>query len=268
MRIKNQIEKKYCLKIDNVIKNEASTDGNVYTLFTSDTKYIAKIYDDENHAKSMISIHNDLKSNKMNVSKIILNKNNDGYTLLNNGKYCVIYSFLNGEEIGNLFKDISIDTSIEIAKEIKKFHQITSGDNKYNLKPLPFKIEKKLSRYSVLHFDLTRSNIFYNKKWQSKIGFIDFDDAKYGPTIVDVAVAISLLYFSKSRGIDVNGLKAFLNEYYDNEKIKKEETPYLKECAIKWIEYIMDNNQFDSSTTESLEIRKELIEEEFSNIIS
>ena len=109
---------------------------------------------------------------------------------------------------------------------------------------------------------MTRFNIFYNENWQSQIGFIDFDDAKYGPTVVDVAIAISLLYFSKSRGVDTEGLKAFLNEYYDNEETRKNEMPYLKKCALKWINYIMDNNQFDSSTTESFEIRKNLIETE------
>ena len=53
-----------------------------------------------------------------------------------------------------------------------------------------------------------------------------------------------------------------MNEYYDNEKLRKNELPYLKTCALKWIDYIMDNNQFDSSTTESFEIRKNLIETE------
>ena len=116
------------------------------------------------------------------------------------------------------------------------------------------------NRYSILHFDLTRRNIFYNENWQSQIGFIDFDDAKYGPTVVDVAIAISLLYFSKSRGVGIDGLSTFLSEYYDNEIIRKSEMPHLKACALKWIDYIMNNNQCDSSTTESFEIRRKLIE--------
>ena len=258
----NQIMEKYYLEINNIIKNTNSSDGNVYMLIKDKTKYIAKMYDDKNHAISMVNIHNDLNNNGINVPKIILNRNNKGYTLLDDGKYCVIYSFLNGEEIGNLFKNISAITSKKIAKEIKKIHQITSGENKYNLKLVPFNVKKKFSRHSLLHFDLTRCNIFYNKKWESKIGFIDFDDAKYGPTIIDVAIMISLLYFSKSRGVDTIGLKAFLKEYYDNNEIKKEEVPYLKDYAIKWINYIIANNNFDSSTKESFQIRKNLIEKE------
>lgn len=260
--MKGEIKKKYCLEIDKIIKNEDSTDGNVYMLTSLSNKYIMKLYNEENHAISMVNIHKDLKNGGMNVPDIILNQENQGYSLLENGKYCVIYSFLNGEEIGNLFKNINKDTSIKIAKEIKNIHKITTGNNKYNLPTLPFEIDGVFNRYSILHFDLTRCNIFYNENWQSQIGFIDFDDAKYGPTVVDVAIAISLLYFSKSRGVDTEGLKAFLNEYYDNEETRKNEMPYLKNCALKWINYIMDNNQFDSSTTESFEIRKNLIETE------
>lgn len=260
--MKEEIKKKYCLEIDKIIKNEDSTDGNVYILKSIFNKYIMKIYDDEKHAISMVNIHKDLKNGGMNVPDIILNKENQGYSLLKNGKYCVIYSFLDGEEIGNLFKNISKDISIKIAKEIKNIHQITNGNNKYNLPILPFRLDGTFNRYSMLHFDLTRCNIFYNENWQPQIGFIDFDDAKYGPTVVDVAIVISLLYFSKSRGVDAEGLNAFLNEYYDNEKLRKNELPYLKTCALKWIDYIMDNNQFDSSTTESFEIRKNLIETE------
>ncbi len=260
--MKEKIKEKYCLEIDKIIKNEDSTDGNVYMLKGISDKYIMKLYNDEKHAISMVDIHKNLKNSGINVPDIILNKEKEGYSLLENDKYCVIFSFLNGEEIGNLFKNIDKDTSVKIAKEIKKIHQITNGNNKYNLPALPFKVDGSFDRYSILHFDLTRCNIFYNKNWQSQIGFIDFDDAKYGPTVVDVAIAISLLYFSKSRGVDIEGLKAFLNEYYDNEELRKNEMPYLKTCALKWIDYIMDNNQFDSSTTESFKIRKNLIETE------
>lgn len=264
--MKEEIKNKYCLEIDKIIKNEDSTDGNVYILVSLSNKYIVKLYDNKKHVISMVVIHKDLKSSGMNVPAIILNKENEGYSLLENGKYCVIYSFLNGEEIGNLFKNINKDTSVKIAKEIKKFHQITNGNNKYNLPELPFKVDGVFNRYSALHFDLTRCNIFYNENWQSQIGFIDFDDAKYGPSVVDVANAISLLYLSKSRGVDTEGLKAFLNEYYDSEELRKNEMPYLKDCALKWINYIMDNNQFDSSTTESFEIKKNLIKTEINNL--
>lgn len=107
---------------------------------------------------------------------------------------------------------------------------------------------------------MTRDNIFYNEDWKAGIGLIDFDDAKYGPTIIDVAIVVSLLYFSKSRGVDREGLKAFIDEYYSDKELRREELPYLKEYALRWINYIIENNQFDSSTTDSFKIRKNLIE--------
>ena len=49
---------------------------------------------------------------------------------------------------------------------------------------------------SILHFDVTKNNIFYN---DGKIYFIDFDDAKYEPVICDVAIAITNLFISKAK---------------------------------------------------------------------
>ena len=262
-----QIKEKYNIKVNNIVQNNESTDGNVYIIISDNDKYIMKIYNDKKHALSMVDVHNNLKFNGVNVPDIILNKNGDGYTKFDTKKYCVLYSFMQGNKIADVFENLNSSISIELAREIKKIHNITLGENKFNLNNLPFDIDKSFRRYSLLHFDLTRNNIFYNDKDKNKIGFIDFDDAKYGPTIVDVSIVISLLYFSKSRGFNKNGLKAFLDEYYDDESIKEEEVPFLKEYAIKWITYILNNNNFNSSITNSFEIRKKLIESEMKNIL-
>lgn len=257
--MKNEIEKIYGLNIDKIEKNEDSTDGNVYMLFTSSETYVAKIYEEEAHAKSMIALSKDLVKNGIHIPEIIANKHKEFYYTLKDHRYFVLYSFLKGKELGKTFKNLDPNISRNIAKEMKKFHKITAGENKYHLKEVPFEIKQSFERYSALHFDLTRNNIFYNEQWPEKIGFIDFDDAKYGPSIIDVAITISLLYFSKSRGIDREGLHAFLNEYYDTEELMKQELPYLKKYALLWITYLMNHNEFDSSTTESFEIRKNLI---------
>ena len=109
IKVIEQLKEKYCLEIDKIVKNEDSTDGNVYMLFNDTTKYILKLYDDKNHAISMINIHQNLRKNGLNVPKKILNKENNGYTSLDDGKYCVIYSFLDGDEIGNLFRNINAE---------------------------------------------------------------------------------------------------------------------------------------------------------------
>ena len=59
----------------------------------------------------------------------------------------------------------------------------------------------------------------------------------------------------------MKGFNLFIDSYYgENIELKVKELPYIKEFAIKWIDYIMDGNEFDTSTTESFIIRKELIE--------
>lgn len=57
--MKEEIKKKYCLEIDKIIKNEDSTDGNVYIIKNLSNKYIMKLYDNEKHAISMVDIHKD-----------------------------------------------------------------------------------------------------------------------------------------------------------------------------------------------------------------
>lgn len=246
----------YPFKVEKIIKNEESTIGNVYDIFGFTDRYIMKVYDDKEHTISMIKIHEDLKRNGFNVPDIILNNNNIGYTFFDN-KYYVVFSFLDGKQLGNVCKFIDKDMAFKIGKTIRKFHDFTSGNNIYNLDMVPFDV-KFNNRCSALHFDLTKGNIFYNNLWNDCIGFIDFDDAKYGPSVCDVAIALCLLFISKSYGINYEGIKAFIDAYYKEDE-KVVEIPYLREYAIKWIDYVLDNNEFDSSTKESFEIKKQLL---------
>lgn len=255
-KIKELIHSNYLIDIKDIEKNSDSTVGNVYIIYTDKNKYVLKIYEDLNHTESMIKLHSDL-CDKFNISKIIVNKNNKGYTKLEN-KFIVIYSFLDGIQLSKKFKNIPSEVIKELALELRQFHDTTNGLNNYNLNGIPFEYESDIKRYSTLHFDLTRDNIFYIG---DKIGFIDFDDAKYGPSVCDVAIILSIMFFSKKRGVDIDGLNLFVNEYYGNDlELKNFELPYIKEFAIKWIDYVMSNNEFNCSTKDSFNIKRELIE--------
>ena len=121
------------------------------------------------------------------------------------------------------------------------------------------KFDKSNENCSLLHFDLTKNNIFINSK--KEITIIDFDDAKYGNSICDVAIFIANLFFSKTRGVDLDGMKLFLNEYYNNDEKKvSSKITEIKEYATSWIDYILSGNEFDTSTNESFEVRKKLIQ--------
>lgn len=77
---------------------------------------------------------------------------------------------------------------IYIQKLVSTLRKILNKEND-NIKHSIFiiNIDKDFSRYSILHFD----------------------DAKYGSSVVDDDNVLSLLYFSKSRGVDIEGLKLF-----------------------------------------------------------
>ena len=52
----------------------------------------------------------------------------------------------------------------------------------------------------------------------------------------------------------------FIEAYYEEDfKIKEVEVLRIKEFALMWIDYILNGNEFDVSTTESFEARKSLI---------
>ena len=134
-------------------------------------------------------------------------------------------------------------------RTLRKFHTATSNCNEFNLPLIPFEADNNV-RKSALHFDLTRNNIF--KLADGKISIIDFDDAKYGESVCDVAILIANLFFSKTRGIDLEGMKEFINQYYMNDlELKKEEEHLIKKYALEWIKYILNGNEFDTSTTEN-----------------
>ena len=252
MDLKTVLSNKYCINILNIEKSLESTDGNVYIIDTDKNKFVAKIYTDLNHANTMINIHTDLYNKNFYVPQIIKTNNNKNYIILEDNKILVLYSFLEGCKISKVLNDIIKP----LARELKKLHNSTK-ENIYKLDDVPFDVDKSIKRCSLLHFDLTKNNIFYN----NKIGFIDFDDAKYGPSILDVSILVSLLFFSKSRGFDINNFKLFINTYYENDTdTKKEEIKLIKEYAIKWINYTLNKCEFNPSIKNSFEIKKELME--------
>lgn len=260
MELKEFLEKKYNIEINKIEKSKESTAGNVYILYTNNDKFVLKIYEDIEHTKSMVELHTLLEKNGIIVPKIIKNNTDELYTE-NSSKYYVLYSFLRGTQLYVHQKEGKYNKSLveKIAINLRKIHDLTENKNDINLKENPIKIENDLNRKSVVHFDITNHNIFID---EGKIGFIDFDDAKYGESVCDVAIAIGNLFFSKSRGVDLEGTKLFIDTYYGSDKkLKEKEEKYIKQYAIKWIEYILDNNQFDTSTTESFEVKKKLIED-------
>lgn len=178
-----------------------------------------------------------------------------------------------GMNIENELKEILIDKYYVEVNGIQKNLQSTIGnvyisnDNKYVIKIYNdiehtitmTNLHNDMERKSVLHFDLTRNNIFIDNE-QEKIGFIDFDDAKFGASVCDVAILVANLFFSKSKGANLEDMHKFIDAYYEEDlKIKEVEVPRIKEFALMWIDYVLDGNEFDASTTESFEVRKKLI---------
>ena len=257
--LKKVLKEQYSIYIQKIYKSKESTVGNVYIIETKQNKYVGKIYENLKYAQTMIDIYSFLNNNNLYAPSILKSKTKLNYTELLNQKFLVIYSYLEGIQIKEIINNFLSENIIQLASYLRKIHDLTNKENKLKLTLSPINISKEINRYSILHFDLTTTNIFYNKK-NNKIGFIDFDDAKYGPAIVDVSILIGNLFISKRRGIEIDKIKIFLDEYYkDDLLLKEKESAFIKECIIKWIDYITNMNEFDSSTKDSFKIRKELV---------
>ena len=54
----------------------------------------------------------------------------------------------------------------------------------------------------------------------------------------------------------------FLDSYYGNDNILKEkEIDYINKCAIYWIDLVTGEGDFNSSTKESFDIKKKMLQE-------
>lgn len=257
----NTMKSKYKFNDCVVEKRKDSTDGNVYMILYSNNKYIAKIYKKEEHAKSMINLHLFLIKNEFIVPNIVKNFKGDYYCNIDNN-YIVVYTFIEGEQYGKMIENMNNieyknDTIKKIATQLRKMHEITQN-NTFNLKEIKINdLKNENKRKSVLHFDLTKNNIFI---CENKIGFIDFDDAKYGDSLFDIASAICLLFISKKRGVDENSIDEFLNSYYNNEiELKKREISMIKIYAHEWIKEVLKNNNLEESIRESFIFKDQII---------
>ena len=254
-QLKECIEKNYKLKVKNIEKNLDSTDGNVYILNCKKEKYVVKIYTDLMHTNSMWDLHRYLTALEQYVPQVIKTKAKTNYMKFNEN-YVIIYSFLPGKQVKKLIKENMLDDEkiALIAKAVRHFHYLTN-EKKFNLPDGPF--VNRFRRKSVLHFDLTKDNIIID---DDKVGFIDFDDAQYGDSACDVAIAILFLFVSTDRGVDNHAIKVFIDNYYgENEELYKKEVPLIKEYADEWIKYVVRKGKLDSETVSKFKAKRKQI---------
>lgn len=258
--ISRVISEKYGIE-NRVVKNLKSSVGNVYDVYSNNFRYIVKIYNDLEHVNRMIKVSEILNNANINLPKIIKSIDNIGYVEINN-YYMIVYEFLDGDPIKyDVNGLINRDIIFEIAKNVRKIHDLFT--NNIGFEEIDFGIN--LKRKSLLHFDLTKDNVLNNN---GVVEFIDFDDAKYGESVIDVSILISLFFISKKYGVDLVGIKYFIDLYYgDDIELKEIEIKFIKECALKWIDYTLKNNEFGVSLNESFENKRNLIEDFYKKII-
>ena len=80
-----------------------------------------------------------------------------------------------------------------------------------------------------------------------------YEGVKVEPNDISWAIGGTSLFMDKTYGSE--------DEYYNDIEKKQEEVSFIKEIVFSWIEYILNNNQFDISTHESFEVKRKLIDE-------
>ena len=204
--LKDVLKSAYNVEVEQIEKSDESTDGNVYIITDVQAcKYVVKIYNNIKHASSMVKLYSYLNKNGLCAPKIINTKDGEGlYVCANDecSEQIVCYSFA----VGSKLKMVDFSNYIinAVAKYLRKLHNITN--NEFALESVPYSVDS--DRNSVLHFDITKNNIFVNDV-NNEICFIDFDDAKYGPSVCDVVIAITNLFINRASGANIDGINLF-----------------------------------------------------------
>ena len=245
--------KDYPFKVVRIRKSRASTDGNVFFIYAGTEKFVAKIYDNLQHTQTIIKIHNILYTSNIHVPRIITTTKGQHYVPIDAQHNLVVFSFIKGRKFKFNPSTNEIKSTAKLLRGMHAAlqHHITGAP------PLPFDY-CDIGRNQVIHFDLTKSNILTTG---SQFGIIDFDDAKYGPAALDVAIAVLFLFFSRRHGVNENGARLFIKEYYANDTdLRDKEVPHLKSLALSFIDWFIANvNSISSSIKQGFTERRELV---------
>ena len=99
IQISEALSKCYGIEIKEITRNENSTVGNVYNIKSKDEKYIAKVYDNVEHAKEMSNLFKKMLSTNLNIPKILENNKNELYQNISANRYLMLYEFIEGNAI-------------------------------------------------------------------------------------------------------------------------------------------------------------------------
>jgi Ser/Thr protein kinase RdoA (MazF antagonist) len=231
----------------------------------------------------------------------ILNINQSPITRAND-KLLILWEHIPGVSVSGQIKE---SLAVDLAKKLSKYHL----KNKEFLDAIPAKDDyvtentnldsktkqeldnsnKKIKsidgfsemRKTVIHSDLTRQNVFVNSGKTKVLSFIDLGDCHIDFITWDLAVLITHIFISKTYGVELKPLSAFLNEYKKNVKLsdveKKSIIPFMIIRNIKLIketsdlltqrkekEDIEELNSINNSVTEKIQlIKNALVELEF-----
>lgn len=97
--ISEALSKCYGIEIKEITRNENSTVGNVYNIKSKDKKYIAKVYDNVEHAKEMSNLFKKMLLTNLNVPRILENNKNEMYQNISANRYLMLYEFIEGNAI-------------------------------------------------------------------------------------------------------------------------------------------------------------------------
>lgn len=250
MSIKNQLEKTYDFKIDD-IKYIRSMIGHVYTLENEKHKFILKLNRPNNKISAIqaTEIIEYLNENDYPVVELVKTRNNENYFDFNTeeGKYIgFVYYYVEGKE-PNIEKEVK-----QIGQQVGLFHNLMKGYEKPIIhrskefyidrfikiliksdydknkieelngygKELWGKMEK--SENGVCHGDLHSGNMFQKN---GKYILFDFDTSSYSFPVIDVATLCDTANFNNLIEKDFDKIMKRFESFYSG---------YIKERTLEY----------------------------------
>lgn len=257
-KIKIFIQEKYGLQILNINRCDSGVLNDNYLIKTDKGNYIFRVYNFKNkeQVKFETEILEFLKQKDFPSPELLVDKNKELISDFN-GKPCLFYKFIEGEQL----KNITPEMMGEIGESMGRLHNLSKDFQPSMKKPTwdPEELEKiaaenkdkmlnsgfprakelmdfteiELAKYNfpgdlpkgITHQDIKPENIIVEN---DKIaGIVDFDNSYIGAFLHDITTTIIWICF-KDNKLDENLMKELLSGYEKERQLTEAEKKYLR----------------------------------------
>ena len=221
------LERNYGMKNPQICQLSSGATQTTMLVIDGSNKLVLKAFHDS-HAATLVAEFQDYLRNAGLGVPIIVKTTNEKLFLVNNTISIVLMEYVDGHGIGWADETEKLDHMLvsSITSMLAKMHLAAlafKNDDRFlelikGLRPMPLEVSVEgvniaELRTALIHGDLTRENIIVSSSYDSVTSFIDFGDTMYSYLAYDLAVLLTQVFVTKTWGMDIQGIKRFMEAY-------------------------------------------------------